>query len=49
MFLSDDINVMTKLIAEDARPGDLILIMSNGGFQNIHEKVLDLLRSKALK
>jgi UDP-N-acetylmuramate: L-alanyl-gamma-D-glutamyl-meso-diaminopimelate ligase len=49
VFLSDDINVMTRLIAEDARPGDLILIMSNGGFQNIHEKVLDLLRSKPLK
>ena len=48
-FLSDDINVMTRSIVENARPGDLILIMSNGGFQNIHEKVLDLLRSKSLK
>jgi UDP-N-acetylmuramate-alanine ligase len=26
-----------------ALPGDFILIMSNGGFQNIHEKVIELL------
>jgi len=26
-----------------AKPGDLILIMSNGGFGNIHEKLLERL------
>lgn len=30
-------------ICQTAKPGDLILIMSNGGFDNIHEKVLNLL------
>lgn len=30
-------------LAEAARPGDIILIMSNGGFDNIHERLLDRL------
>jgi UDP-N-acetylmuramate: L-alanyl-gamma-D-glutamyl-meso-diaminopimelate ligase len=34
-------------LAETARPGDLILVMSNGGFDNIHEKLLAALRSKS--
>ena len=49
VFLSDDVNVMARSIVKNAAPGDCILIMSNGGFQNIHEKVLSLLRSKSFK
>jgi UDP-N-acetylmuramate: L-alanyl-gamma-D-glutamyl-meso-diaminopimelate ligase len=30
-------------LVENATPGDLILIMSNGGFDNIHQRLLDLL------
>jgi UDP-N-acetylmuramate: L-alanyl-gamma-D-glutamyl-meso-diaminopimelate ligase len=30
-------------LAEAARPGDIILIMSNGGFDNIHDRLLDRL------
>ena len=30
-------------LAKEARPGDVILIMSNGGFDNIHERLLDKL------
>ena len=44
--LFNDIPMMTRAIVSSALPGDFILIMSNGGFQNIHQKVLDLLGSK---
>jgi UDP-N-acetylmuramate: L-alanyl-gamma-D-glutamyl-meso-diaminopimelate ligase len=32
--------------ADAARPGDLILVMSNGGFDNIHEKILTALENR---
>jgi len=44
--LFDDISMMIRTIVDSALPGDFILIMSNGGFQNIHEKVIELLGSK---
>ena len=44
--LFEDIPMMTRAIVNSALPGDFILVMSNGGFQNIHEKILDLLGSK---
>ena len=34
------------LLAEEARPGDLIAIMSNGGFDNIHRRILKLLAER---
>lgn len=30
-------------LADEARSGDLVLVMSNGGFDNIHERLLDTL------
>jgi UDP-N-acetylmuramate: L-alanyl-gamma-D-glutamyl-meso-diaminopimelate ligase len=30
-------------VAAEARPGDHLLVMSNGGFQGIHQKLLDAL------
>ena len=30
-------------IARDAQAGDLVLVMSNGGFDNVHEKILEAL------
>jgi UDP-N-acetylmuramate: L-alanyl-gamma-D-glutamyl-meso-diaminopimelate ligase len=30
-------------MADAAKPGDLILVMSNGGFDNIHERLLERL------
>jgi UDP-N-acetylmuramate: L-alanyl-gamma-D-glutamyl-meso-diaminopimelate ligase len=41
--LFNDISMMIRTIVNSALPGDFILIMSNGGFQNIHEKVIELL------
>ena len=40
---TDDI---VALIASQAGPGDQVVIMSNGGFDNIHNKLLDRLRLK---
>ncbi|WP_283440229.1 UDP-N-acetylmuramate:L-alanyl-gamma-D-glutamyl-meso-diaminopimelate ligase [Noviherbaspirillum suwonense] len=39
----DDIDALVSAIARDARPGDLVLAMSNGGFGGVHQKLLDAL------
>jgi UDP-N-acetylmuramate: L-alanyl-gamma-D-glutamyl-meso-diaminopimelate ligase len=31
---------IAAMIARDARAGDVVLVMSNGGFDNVHEKIL---------
>jgi UDP-N-acetylmuramate: L-alanyl-gamma-D-glutamyl-meso-diaminopimelate ligase len=41
-----DINVLAATLAAAAKPGDAILIMSNGGFGGIHQKVLALLNER---
>ncbi len=38
-----DINAMVAAIVSAARPGDHILVMSNGGFGGIHQRLLDRL------
>jgi UDP-N-acetylmuramate: L-alanyl-gamma-D-glutamyl-meso-diaminopimelate ligase len=37
---SDDLDALVRLIAAEARPGDQVLVMSNGGFGGIHGKIL---------
>jgi UDP-N-acetylmuramate: L-alanyl-gamma-D-glutamyl-meso-diaminopimelate ligase len=39
----DDLDLLVKAIATDARPGDHVLVMSNGGFGGVHGKLLDAL------
>ena len=41
-YFPDTDSIIDFLVTE-ARPGDLILIMSNGGFDNIHEGLLSVL------
>ncbi len=43
----DQIDQMVTAIAQAARPGDHVLIMSNGGFGGIHQRLLDTLGSSA--
>ena len=38
-----DTEAIIDFLVKETRPGDVILIMSNGGFDNIHEKLLDKL------
>ena len=42
-----DLDEMVKKIVEAACPGDHILVMSNGSFGNVHQKILDALHLKA--
>ena len=40
----DRLDQLVKQLVDDARPGDQVLMMSNGGFGGIHEKLLEALR-----
>jgi len=40
-FSSSDMDEFVARIASQAKPGDQILVMSNGGFGGIHQKLLD--------
>jgi UDP-N-acetylmuramate: L-alanyl-gamma-D-glutamyl-meso-diaminopimelate ligase len=42
----DDIDALVAAIASDARSGDHVLVMSNGGFGGVHQKLLDALASR---
>ncbi len=41
-----DVDALTDMIVKTAQPGDHILVMSNGGFGGIHQKLLDRLAQK---
>lgn len=43
---SADVDVLVDMIAKTAQPGDYILVMSNGGFEGIHSKLLKALEHK---
>jgi len=46
-MVSDDLNELIAAIAAAAKPGDQVLVMSNGGFGGIHEKLLQRLEQQA--
>ena len=37
---SDNLDALVAMIAAEAHPGDQVLVMSNGGFGGIHDKIL---------
>ena len=39
---------IVRTVAREAKEGDLVIIMSNGGFDNIHQKLLDALAGRAV-
>jgi UDP-N-acetylmuramate: L-alanyl-gamma-D-glutamyl-meso-diaminopimelate ligase len=39
----DTLDTLVAAVAQVARPGDHILVMSNGGFGGVHQKILDAL------
>lgn len=41
----EDFNAMVQAIVAEAKAGDHVLVMSNGGFQGIHNKLLEALLS----
>ncbi len=44
---SADLDALVAMVAAEAQPGDYILVMSNGGFGGIHDKLLTALASKS--
>jgi UDP-N-acetylmuramate: L-alanyl-gamma-D-glutamyl-meso-diaminopimelate ligase len=41
-----DLDALVKNVANVAQPGDHVLIMSNGGFGGVHQKLLDALKGR---
>jgi UDP-N-acetylmuramate: L-alanyl-gamma-D-glutamyl-meso-diaminopimelate ligase len=41
----DELGSLVQAVVKTAQPGDHILIMSNGGFGGVHQKILDALGS----
>ena len=44
--LAQDIGELTQGLARAVRPGDHVLIMSNGGFGGLHQRLLDALTAR---
>jgi UDP-N-acetylmuramate: L-alanyl-gamma-D-glutamyl-meso-diaminopimelate ligase len=42
----DDLTELVAAIVRAARPGDHVLVMSNGGFGGVHGKLLEALATK---
>jgi len=42
----DDLNALVNQVVMDARPSDHIVVMSNGSFGGVHEKLLAALTDK---
>ncbi|MDO9051639.1 MAG: UDP-N-acetylmuramate:L-alanyl-gamma-D-glutamyl-meso-diaminopimelate ligase [Methylotenera sp.] len=40
----DDLKQLVTAITQAAKPGDHVLVMSNGGFGGVHQKILDALK-----
>jgi UDP-N-acetylmuramate: L-alanyl-gamma-D-glutamyl-meso-diaminopimelate ligase len=43
----DDLAALVRAVAAEARPGDHVLVMSNGGFGGVHEKLLAALAASS--
>jgi UDP-N-acetylmuramate: L-alanyl-gamma-D-glutamyl-meso-diaminopimelate ligase len=45
----DSVASIIRVVAAEARSGDQVLIMSNGGFENIHQRLLETLEQKQVE
>ena len=45
----EDVDPILDYLTDTLSPGDVVLIMSNGGFGNIHARLLDALRERAAR
>jgi UDP-N-acetylmuramate: L-alanyl-gamma-D-glutamyl-meso-diaminopimelate ligase len=43
----DDLSALVNAVAKESQPGDHILVMSNGGFGGVHQKILTAIQKKA--
>jgi UDP-N-acetylmuramate: L-alanyl-gamma-D-glutamyl-meso-diaminopimelate ligase len=44
----DDLARLTAAIVAEAQPGDQLVLMSNGSFGGLHERLLDALRARSV-
>ena len=44
-----DTREIVRVVSREAREGDLVIVMSNGGFDNIHQKLLDQLAARGAR
>ena len=44
----EDLDAMVNAIVVMSKPGDQILVMSNGGFGGVHRKILNMLGERAM-
>ena len=42
----DDLDALVKAVVQEAKPGDHILVMSNGGFGGVHQKILNTISTQ---
>ncbi|RKS85764.1 UDP-N-acetylmuramate: L-alanyl-gamma-D-glutamyl-meso-diaminopimelate ligase [Orbus hercynius] len=42
-YWSSDLDLLVEMITKTVKPNDVILVMSNGGFGGIHQKIIDKL------
>jgi UDP-N-acetylmuramate: L-alanyl-gamma-D-glutamyl-meso-diaminopimelate ligase len=47
--IADSVDALVKGLADDAQSGDHVLVMSNGGFGGLHDKLLAELRARGGK
>ena len=43
----DDLGALIGAIIGESRPGDHVLVMSNGGFGGVHTKILEALKPRS--
>ena len=48
-LVGDTIDALVRLVIDRARPGDQIVCMSNGGFGDIHQKLLTALKARTMQ
>ncbi|MCB1671265.1 MAG: UDP-N-acetylmuramate:L-alanyl-gamma-D-glutamyl-meso-diaminopimelate ligase [Pseudomonadales bacterium] len=44
-LVMNEVDAIVRYLVEQGRPGDHVVIMSNGGFEGIHQKLLDALKA----
>jgi len=47
VVVHEDLARLTEVIVAEARPGDHLVLMSNGSFGGLHERLLDALKARA--
>jgi len=45
--IHQDIGALVEALARELRPGDRVLVMSNGAFGGVHERLVDRLAPRA--